>query len=112
MKIRPAQATLNEIRNGELLTELAHAFHAAIANVREHPTKVSVINVQIRVGVLDAQKSQLVNPPIIMVGKVTTKPYVPEPEATLFFVDNDGNATRDLVREPELPGLKVANDKT
>lgn len=106
MNIRPAQAILNEIRDGEVLVELAQAFHDCIANVREHG-KLSTITVTITVGTLGENQHKLVTPPVIMTAKVKTKLYEPDPAATIFFVDQDGNATRNQTRQQEI-ALSVA----
>lgn len=107
MKIRPAQAILLEIREGQLLNELACAFHNAIANVREHGKGCEVI-VKIKIGTMDSSKHKLVEPPILMQGKVVEKLYEPEPNATVFFVDAEGNATRNLTRQETLNLTAVA----
>ncbi len=106
MKIRPAQAILNEIRDGEAMIELAQAFHDAIANVREHG-KPATISVTISVGTLGESQHKLVEPPIIIKAKVQTKLFEPEPPATVFFVDQDGNATRNQTRQENL-NLSIA----
>ncbi len=106
MKIRPAQAILNEIREGEAMVELAQAFHDAIANVREHG-KSATVNVVITVGTLGESQHKLVEPPIVIRASVKTKLYEPEPPATGFFVYQDGNATRNQTRQQEI-ALSVA----
>ena len=106
MKIRPAQAILNEIREGEAMGELAQAFHDCIANVREHG-KPATVTVTITVGTLGESQHKLVEPPIVIRAAVKTKLYEPEPPATVFFVDQDGNATRNQTRQQEI-ALSVA----
>jgi hypothetical protein len=110
MKIRSAQAILTEIREGAVLEELAQAFHDAIANVREHGKPVTIV-VTIRVGALGEGQHKLVEPPVIIKGKVETKLYEPEPPATVFFIDSDGNATRNQSRQTEI-ALTVAGATT
>jgi hypothetical protein len=106
MKIRSAQAILTEIREGAVLEELAQAFHDAIANVREHG-KPATIAVTIKVGTLGQSQHKLVEPPVIITAKVKAKLYEPEPPATVFFVDEHGNATRNQTRQQEI-ALSVA----
>lgn len=106
MKIRSSVAILNEIRDGAALEELGQAFHDCIANVREHG-KPSTITVTITVGTLGENQHKLVTPPVIMTAKVKTKLYEPEPPSTIFFVDQDGNATRNQTRQETLD-LKIA----
>lgn len=106
-KVRPAQATLNELNNGQTMTELAEAIHRGIAAAKEFG-KDATVTLSITIGTMKDQ-NRLVNPPILMAGEVTTKfPKAPPPQ-TVFFVDEDGNGTRTQVREPELTGLQIAN---
>ena len=106
MKIRSAQAILNEIEDGNALEQLAQAFHDAIAAVREHG-KPATVNLSIVVGTLGENQHKLVEPPIIMQAEVTTKLPKAKPPATVFFVDQDGNATRNQTRQQEI-SLSVA----
>ena len=106
MKLRPAQAILNEIEDGAALEALAQAFHDAIAAVREHG-KPATVNLSITVGTLGENQHKLVEPPIIMQAEVTTKLPKAKPPATVFFVDQDGNATRNQTRQNDLD-LKIA----
>lgn len=106
-KIRPAQATLNELNGGQTMSQLAEAIHHGIAATKEFG-KDATVTLTITIGTMKEQ-GRLVNPPILMAGEVTTKfPKAPPPQ-TVFFVDDDGNATRQQTREPELTGLKVAD---
>ena len=110
MKIRPAQATLNELNNGQTMEQLAQAIHDAIAAAKEFG-KPATVTLDITIGTMKEQ-NRLVNPPVLMAGEVTTKlPKAPPPQ-TVFFVDEDGNATRTQTREPDLPGLSVAQAGT
>lgn len=106
MSIRPAVAILNELRDGEALVELGQHLHDAIASVREHG-KPATITVTITVGTLGENQHKLVTPPVIMSAKVKSKLYEPEPASTIFFVDQDGNATRNQTRQQDLE-LKIA----
>jgi hypothetical protein len=100
---------MNEIRDGEAMVELAQAFHDAIANVREHGKPVP-ITVTITVGTLGESQHKLVEPPVVIRALVKTKLYEPEPAATIFFVDQDGNATRNQTRQENL-NLSIAIDQ-
>lgn len=100
MKVRPAQATLNELRDGRAMDELAQHIHDAIAAVKEHG-KAATVTLTIGVAPFK-QQSNLIEPPVILTGEVTSKLPKPDPEATLFFVDGEGNPTRNKLREPEL----------
>lgn len=105
-KIRPAQAILNEIRNGELMVELAAAIHEATGMVADLG-KPAVVTLKITVDMPKNMKN-LSDPYLVITGRVATK--LPETEAaqTLFKVDEDGNATRNLSRaQSDLP-LSIA----
>lgn len=106
MKIRPAVAILNEIRDGVALEELAVAFHDCIANVREHG-KPNTITIIFTIGTLGESQHKLVVPPVVVTAEVKTKLYEPKPPATIFFVDQDGNPVRQQQRQPDLD-LKIA----
>jgi len=105
MNIRPAQAILNELQDGQALNQLAQAFHDSIAAVREHG-KPATVTFTVTVGTLEGQHN-LVEPPIIMTADVTTKLPKAKPPATIFFVDHDGNPTRNQTRQQDL-GLTIA----
>lgn len=105
MNIRPAQAILNELQDGQALNQLAYAFHDAIAAVREHG-KPATVTLQITVGTLEGQHN-LIEPPIIMTADIVSKLPKAKPPATIFFVDQDGNATRNQTRQQDL-GLTIA----
>lgn len=102
---RPAQAVMADIRQGNLMTELAQAFHDAAEAVKEYdkPAKITVTFV------IAAFKGdhKLVQPPMVVTGEVETKLPKDKLEATVLFMDEDGNLSRTQVREPELP-LSVA----
>ena len=105
MNIRPAQAILNELQDGQALNQLAQAFHDAIEAFRQHG-KPATVTLQITVGTLEGQQN-LIEPPIIMTADVVTKLPKAKPPVTIFFVDQDGNATRNHTRQKDL-GLTIA----
>lgn len=105
MKIRPAQATLNELSDGRTMIQLAEAIHEAIAAVKQFG-KPGVVSLDITVATMKDQHN-LVNPPVVISGEVTSKLPKAPPPLTLFFVDEDGNPTRNQTREPEL-NLSIA----
>lgn len=109
MKVRPAQAILIEMNNGNVMVALADHIHDAIAAVKQFG-KPAVITLDITVSTMKDQHN-LVNPPVVMAGEVSSKLPKAPPPLTLFFVDEDGNPTRNQTREPEL-GLTMAVDKS
>lgn len=110
MKLRPASATLNELNEGKTMGELALGIHEAIEAVTRLG-KSGTVTLTLTVATMK-QMHSLVNPPIIVTGEVTSKLPQPPLPATVFFVDEDGNPTRNQTREPELPGLTSVDKST
>lgn len=108
-RIRPAQAILNEIRDGDLMWDLAQELHKATANVREYGKKATV-TLTIEIGTLGENHHQLVQPPIVMRAEATSKLFKPAPAPTVFFIDHDGNALRTGEKEPQM-GLELASSQ-
>jgi hypothetical protein len=104
--MRPAQATLNDLNNGQVMIALAEHIHEAIAAVKQFG-KPAVISIDITVATMKDQHN-LVNPPVVISGEVSSKLPKAPPPLTLFFVDDDGNPTRNQTREPEL-NLQIAS---
>lgn len=107
--IRPAQATLNELRDGQVMNELAAAIHAAISATREF-RKAATVTLTITVKPMEKDPGRLIEDPIVMLGEVETKLPKAEPPVTLFFVNMEGQPTRSAppAAQPQLPGLHVA----
>lgn len=101
MKIRSAIAILNEVEEGAALERMAAAFHDAIAAVREYGKKATV-NLAITIDTLGENQHKLVEPPVVMTAEVTTKLPKPPPPATVFFVDAEGNPSRNQTKQQEL----------
>lgn len=104
MKIKPAQATLNELRDGQVMNELAQALHDALGAVKEHRKGAEVsLTISIKPlgnkGVSDAYE---------VIAEVTSKLPKAPPPSTLFFEDSDSNLSRRQERQSEIPGLSVA----
>lgn len=87
------------------MVELAQAIHDAVAAVKEFG-KPGVITLAITVDTMKG-KHNLIQPPLLISGEVTTKLPKAPPPVTVFFEDEDGNPTRTQTREPEL-GLTIA----
>lgn len=107
MKIRPAQATLNELRDGRALEEVAQQIHDAIEAVRQYG-KSATVTLEISIAPMKGGQEKLVEPPLIFTAEVTSKLPKAQPEATLFFTDADGNPTRVQTRQRGLD-LSVAS---
>jgi hypothetical protein len=106
MNIRPAQATLNEIRGGDMLNELASAIHDAVAAVQEHG-KAAVVSLKITIDIPKNMKN-LADPYLVVTGEVDVKLPKPDSAQTLFKIDDGGNLTQNLSRaQNDLP-LSIA----
>lgn len=107
--IRPAQATLNEVRNGDLMTELAAAIHEAVGAVEEHQKK-AVITVTIEIDMPKNMKN-LSDPYLVLTGEITSKLPKADSPQTLFSVDGEGNLTRNLQRAQDDLPFKIAGQQ-
>lgn len=107
---RSALQILTEIRDGNLIVETSEAIKTACAAVAEHNKPAKVV---IEVTIKPFKEGQhLVEQPLVFLGEVHTKLPEADPVATLFFVGEDGNATRNPgERQPTL-GLTVAGSDT
>jgi hypothetical protein len=94
--IRSAMTILPEIRGGQLITEMSAAIHDAVASVKEHNKAATVM---VKISIEPSSKEKLVEPFLIVRGSVESKLPKEEPEATVFFVDGDGNPTRDATKK-------------
>lgn len=98
MKIKPAQATLNELRDGQVMNELAQAIHDAMA-AAHHFRKAATVNLSITIKPMGTQG---VSDAFEVVAEVDTKLPKPQPPSTLMFVDDDGNPSRQQTRQSEM----------
>lgn len=105
MMIRPAVAVLNDIRNGHMLEDLGQHIHDACVAVRDH-NKPATITVTMVVAPWKGDH-KLVEQPILITAEVESKLPKEKPDATVFFIDDNGNAVRNQTRQPDL-GLSVA----
>lgn len=105
MQIKPAQATLNALNDGHVMSELAEAIHDAIAAVNEY-NKAATVTLTVTIAPMK-KEGRLVDAPLLLSGEVSTKLPKPEPAQTLFYLDDDGNPTRTQTRQPDLP-LSIA----
>jgi hypothetical protein len=107
--IRSAMTILPELRAGQVITELSAAVHDAIAAVSEH-NKDAVVTLKITVA--PSSKEKLKEPVIIMRAEVESKLPKEVPDATIFFVDDEGNPTRNANARPQQDlGFTVAGQQ-
>lgn len=102
--IRSVMTILPEIRAGQIITELSAAIHDAVAAVREHHKAATVT---LKVTIAPSSNERLVEPVLVISAEVDTKLPKEVPQATVFFVDGDGNPTRTAEKQPDL-GFSIA----
>ena len=101
MNIKPAQITLNALNDGHTMNELAQHIHDVTAAVRAHG-KPGEVKLTIKIAPVSGVAHGLVESPIVMVAEVASKLPKDLP-STLFYVDEDGNPTRNAPeRQPEI----------
>lgn len=98
--IRSATSILTELRDGQVITELSTAIHDALAAVKTH-NKGAEVTLRIKIAPFSANK--LVEPAITMNAEVETKLPKEVPPSTIFFITDEGNATRTPVKQEKLP---------
>ena len=109
-EIRSALNILPEIRKGIAVAELSQAIHDATEAVRLQG-KAAVIRFEVTIQPYKGMH-KLIEPPIVISAETTTKLPKPEQEATLFFLDEDGNPTQNMQqRERELPLRPVSDEQ-
>lgn len=105
--IRSSLQIVGELRDGMVVAELSQAIHDATAAVREHGKK-AVVTLDLTVATLRAGAEKLVEAPLVITAEVSSKLPQPDPEATIFFVDVDGNVSRIPESKQKDLGLKIA----
>ncbi len=108
MQIKPAQVTLNALRDGQVMNELAAAIHEATCAVRDH-NKPAEITLVVRLKPLKGVSTHLMEAPIVAEAEITTKLPKPELPTTLFYIDGDGNPTQQAPERQQGLGLSVAS---
>lgn len=108
MSPRSAMQILPEIRDGRAVDELSEHIHKAIAAVKEFG-KPGKVTLEITIAPLRKGAENLTEAPMVFVGEVYSKLPEADPEATVFFMDAAGNATRIPQSRQKDLGLKVAN---
>lgn len=107
MQIKPAQITLNALRDGQIMNELAAAIHEATCAVRDH-NKPAEITLTIRLKPLKGVSAGLKESPIAAEAEVSTKLPKPDLPTTLFYIDGEGNPTQSAPGRQSGLGLTVA----
>lgn len=105
--IKPAQATLNALREGQVMNELAQAYFEATQAVKEHG-KAATVTLTVTFKPLKDVARGLVDPPIVAVADVETKLPKQEPPSTLFYASDEGPTQQPPERQTGL-NLTVAS---
>lgn len=92
-QIKPAQITLNALREGQVMNELAQAIHDATCAVRDMG-KAADVTLSISFQPIKGVAQGLADSPIGVVAEVNTKLPKPALPSTLFYIDESGNPTR------------------
>lgn len=101
--IAPAITTLQALRDGKTMDQLAVAIHDAI-NAVETFRKSGTVVLTITVSPFGTKG---VSGMVTMTGEVTSKLPKPDPEETPFYVDMNGNPTTHQERTRQM-GLNIA----
>lgn len=102
--IRSFTAVLAEMRDGAVVAQASQALHEALSAVRDQNKPAKVV---LTLDIKPMANKGLVEQPINILGTVTVK-LPKEPEASLFFIDADGNASRVQTRQQNL-GLSISS---
>lgn len=105
MQITPAQTTLAALGDGQVMKDLATSIHDAIAAVGERG-KPATVTLVITTAPMKSE-ARVVEAPLFFSGEVSAKLPKPEPQQHLFYVDDDGNPSRQPARQTGLP-LSIA----
>jgi hypothetical protein len=109
--IRSATSILAEIREGRAVAELGEAIHTAIAAVKQHG-KAAKVTLELTIKPTSDGSEKFVEAPLFFSAETSSKLPQPEAEKTLFFVDGNGNATRNPQERQHDLGLRVASDNS
>lgn len=108
-QIRSAQVTLNALKDGQTMVELAQAFHDACEAVMQY-NKAATITLKIEVAPIKSNTPGLKEMPIVMIPEVSTK-LPKELPVTVFYVDDEGPTQHMSARQTSIPGVGLV-DKT
>lgn len=106
--MRSAAVILGEISKGDFIREATDAIHKALQATMENG-KESVVTLKISINQLTSKK--LSEPAVSFSGEVTMKLAKPQADETIFFVDENGDPSRQPQRQQEM-GLRVASEST
>lgn len=101
-QVRPFADYLIELEGGKFHTQLSQAMHALNLAVRDNGKKGAI---QITLSLEPISKTD--SETLKVTPTLVTKTPKPEPKSTIFFVNGDGNLTRDQPGQLHLPLREV-----
>lgn len=101
-RVRPFADFLAELRHGAVHGELSAALHDLIESVRTTGKSGSIALV-VKVGQHKGTGMLSID------DTVSTKMPAPERDSSLWFVDEDGNASRDNPRQLAFEGIRIVS---
>lgn len=105
--IKSATAIIAEIRDGRAVLELSNEIHEAVRAVLQHGKPASV-TLELKIAPLRKGAENLTEAPLVFTAEVSSKLPKPDPELTLFYVDDDENPSRMPGSRQTPLGLTVA----
>jgi hypothetical protein len=104
-QVRPFAELLTVLDHGAAHAEASRQLHDLVAAVRDQGKK-GTMTIALQVAPLKGSTSQ-----VVVAAQVTSKPPKSEPAAAVFFLDDDGNLSRNDPRQLEMDGLRVVEPK-
>lgn len=101
--MRPFADVLRGVDKGRALDSAAEALHALVTAVQE-TGKPGTITLTVKVGPLPKARS---NESLLVTASVTSKAPVIDGNPSMFFVDSDGNLTRNDPRQIRLTDTEL-----
>ncbi|MFC9432778.1 hypothetical protein [Nocardia sp. NPDC057030] len=100
--IRPFADFLVELRHGAVHGELSAALHDLIASVQA-TGKAGTLALTLKIGMHKGTRM------LCIADSVSAKTPVLERDTSLYFIDGDGNASRDDPRQLAFEGIHIVN---
>ena len=103
--IRPFAQMLTILDHGAAHDEASRSLHDLVSAVRDLGRSGN-LTIKIDVQPMKGAKDQ-----VILTAQVSTKMPKSDPTSQMFFIDNEGNLTRNDPRQPPITGLTVVEPK-
>ena len=109
--IRSGLAILADLEKGRVAVQLSQAIHDAMGAAKIHG-KAAQVTLTLDIRPPKEVGDRMVETPMFVAAEVTTKLPKPTPLVTLFYLDADGNATRQPTREQDDLPFSVASSQS